>query len=390
MSTRFGRIVGEENTTAHPAELEAYSFVKVEKEISPMLVVWPQTTEHVIRILRETNPSRAHVLIRGGGTSQSNEALAQRAIILSTERMNKPLYLDKANKTIEVQAGMTIADLHHLLSDTPFILPFTAFNPASTVGGLFARDSAARESESVGTMKDIVEEYELVDATGKVFHTKRKDVAAGKEGLSGVVTRLKLRLVDKAVLSIDVWHFQELTEMLKKITQLKNDKERVFVEFIDKKIASGFGYDPEYTLIVGYTSLKGAYNARVEVKEIIGKLDYLHTKHRKKDYYYVLDPTVGLEKSYDLVRWCEENDTPLHGHAGIGFFYAYFKMGEKEKMDAFRRFMHSVDGKLGENFGRGVVNYDFLTQEEKKAFIKLKDEYDYNNTLNPGRLISYR
>ncbi|MBN1792362.1 FAD-binding oxidoreductase [Candidatus Woesearchaeota archaeon] len=387
---RYAKIVGDENVTETREELEAYSFMNSEKTMIPSLVVWPEDTEAVARILRDTNATRTHVIIRGAGTSYSKEAAAQNAIILSSERMSKTVHLDKNTNLLEVQSGVRMSDIQFALSETNYQVPFTTFNPSATVGGLLARNAASKDSEVFGRFSELVDEFEFVDGTGKIYYLKNKAMVAGKEGLSGFITRMKLKLVEMQILSLDAWPFQDIPEMLKKVTQLKKDKERCFVEFLDKNTASSLGFDSEYTLVVAYTTLKGAYNSALDVRGLLKKLDFVHQAKRQEGYFYMIDPEVSLEKTYDLIKWCETNQVPLHGHAGIGVFYAYFKQGENSKMDSFKRFMQTINSKLSGTLGKGFMNYEFLTVPEKKALIKLKDEYDYNNTLNPGRIISYR
>ena len=99
---------------------------------------------------------------------------------------------------------------------------------------------------------------------------------------------------------------------------------------------------------------------------------------------------MTLEKTYDLIDWCEKKNVRLHGHLGVGLFYAYFLKEDKDLMSIFRAFIRRISGTLGKGFGYGLANKDFVSPVNKKELIKLKDEYDYNNILNPGKVISYR
>ena len=99
---------------------------------------------------------------------------------------------------------------------------------------------------------------------------------------------------------------------------------------------------------------------------------------------------VTPEKCYDLIEWCEKNNIALHGHIGFGLFYAYFMKEDQDLVATFRSFVRRINGWLGKGFGYGDVNKDFITPPKKKDFMRLKDDYDYNNIINPDKLISYR
>ena len=390
MNKPFSNIVGPENVSVSESDRDAYSYSAGDLIRVPAAIVWPKDTKQVARILRENNQVRGQVVIRGAGTSTGNATVGERATILSSERMNRIIAMDSGSRTITVESGMRLCELKDLLSDSEYTIHFSPLNDSATIGGLFAVDAYAPESEVLGTFSRLVDEFEMVDATGKVFMTSKRELAAGKEGLSGFVTWLKLKLDQKQALSIDVLQFQELTEMLRAILRLRNDKDRYFAEFIDRETAKRFGFEEQHTLVIAYTNFKGKYKSYLETEPILKMLKGLYSSLRMDGYYFTLDPLVSTEKTYDLVDWCLKNKVPLHGHAGCGLFYAYFRKDDKAKLDEFRSFIRSIRGTLGACMGVGFANAEFLSQEERKKLMKLKDEHDYNNTLNPGKMISYR
>jgi FAD/FMN-containing dehydrogenase len=392
MEKRFSNILVDENISDSSLGLKAYSFCASESEAMPDMVIWPETTEQAARVIRECNQTRTSLTIRGAGTSTADGCIGTRTVILSSEKMNRVLRLDAKNKTVEVQAGMRISELNEKLSELKLVFPLTPFNPAATFGGLFAIDAPSRESERLGRFSELVDEFEFVDGTGKVYHTYKRELVAGREGINGFITKMTLNLMEQPVISLDVFSFSELSELLGKTRQLKKDSELFFLEYLDTKTSAALGFAAAKTLIAGYSGLKGRYKTVLDVRAHLQKLDSVNSLLRKDGYHFILDPKVSLEKSYDLLAWCEKNDVALHGHAGLGLFYAYFGRGPKEteKMDSFRGFIKSIGGSLGHAFGIGSANADFISAEEKKALIKVKDEYDYNNVLNPGKMVSYR
>ena len=390
MKKRLSNIVGAGNVSDNPLDLEAYSYCSSETKLKPKLVVWPQTTNQVRKVILYANQTHTPIIIRGSGTSPVNGCIGENMLLLSSERMNKIIRLDLKNKVVEVEAGVRIKELNGVLSKFKMMFPFVPLNTAKSIGGMIALNTLTKESQFFGSMHNWINEIEFVDGTGKYYYTKKKETVLGREGLSGFITRAKLRITEPPLLSIDVFKFTQLSELLGKVRLLKKDVELYFLEFLDKKTGQELGFDNNYVLLAAYTSLKGKKRNVLEVRRLSENLNSVHPLLRKQGYYYLQDPYVSLEKSYDLIEWCEKNNVRLHGHIGLGLFYAYFLKEDKDLIKTFRSFVRRINGWFGTGFGFGSVNKEFVSQTRKKEFIKLKDEYDYNNILNPDKVISYR
>jgi FAD/FMN-containing dehydrogenase len=390
MKKRFASMVGTENVSDSLLDLEAYSYCGSETELMPSIVMWPQTTEQARRVLLFANQARLPVIIRGAGTSLVDGCISENALVLSSERMNKVTKLDLKNKLAEAEAGLKITDLNNSLRDLKMQFPLTPFNPNTTVGGLLALNPLTKESQGLGKLDAWVDEIEFVDGTGKSFLTRKKEIVLGKEGLSGFIIKAKLRIVEIPTLSFDIFSFNELSELLGQVRSMKKDKEVYFLEFVDKKIAQNLGFEPKPALFVAYSNLKGKVRTIQGSNDLLEKINSVHSIIRREGCHYIEDPCVSLEKAYDLIEWCEKHGVRLHGHIGLGVFYAYFQKKDKDLVEVFRSFVWRIDGSFGRVFGHSAVNKDFINSEHKKELIKLKDEHDYNNILNSGKLINYR
>jgi FAD/FMN-containing dehydrogenase len=383
-------MVGTENVSESPLDLEAYSYCSSDQILKPNTIIWPKNLEQVRRVMLFANQGRTPVVLRGSGTSSADGCIADNAIVLSSERMNKILKLDLKNKLVEVEAGIRLDDLNTSLKAFNLQFPLHPLNPCQTIGGMIALNCVSKESQSLGRIDAWLEEVEFADGTGKAFSTKKKEIVVGKEGLSGFITKAKLRIVDLPSISVDIISSNELSELLGQARNMKRDKEVLFLEFIDKKTSQELGFEPTYTLFVAYNMMKGKIRMVQDVKNMLDKLSSVNPSIRSKGNYYLEDPSVSLEKSYDLIEWCEKHDVRLHGHIGLGIFYVYFQKKDNDLRETFRSFVKRIGGALGEAFGFGIKNKDFVVPDKKKEFIKLKDEYDYNNIINPGKIIDYR
>ena len=74
----------------------------------PLVVVLPETTAQVARILKYCSDRNIRVVPRGSGTSLSGGALPlQDAVLLVMSRFNRILDIDYANRTVTAQPGVT-------------------------------------------------------------------------------------------------------------------------------------------------------------------------------------------------------------------------------------------------------------------------------------------
>jgi len=388
MKKKFQTTIGVGNVSDTLSDLEAYSYAASDNQQKPLIILWPQDTDQVRRIIIHANQSRTPVTIRGSGTSFTDGSIGSQNIILSTERMDKITGFNEKNKTIETQPGITIHELNNKISDQGLTFPFTTINPANTVGGMIATNPRTKESQQLN-FPEFINEVEFVDGTGKQYKVKKINNILGKEGITGVITKARISLIEKPTLTIDITQHDDVLELLTKVRSLKKIKSTYFIEYIDKQTSEELGYKKKHTIIAGYTDQQGKKHELIEVREILKKINSLHKTIRKRTYT-LKDPFVTLEKTYDLINWCEKNNIPLHGHIGIGYFYAYFQKEDQNLMPTFKSLMKRIGGRLGSNFGRGQTNKDFVTPEEKNKLIALKQDYDYNNILNPNKLIDYR
>lgn len=70
-------------------------------------MVWPETTEHVAQIMKYASENGIPVVPRGAGTGMSGGAVPLKgSVVLSMEKMNRILELEKSNLTVLVEPGV--------------------------------------------------------------------------------------------------------------------------------------------------------------------------------------------------------------------------------------------------------------------------------------------
>ena len=193
----------------HHSEDEAYHHA------IPDIVVFPETTEEVSRVVAICAKFSCPITAWGAGTSLEGNALCTSGgVCLDLSRMNKILDVHTEDMTVTVEAGVTRNQLNNSLRHSGLFFPIDPGADA-TIGGMAATRASGTNAVKYGTMRGNVLCCTAVLANGKIIHTGRRspksaagyDMTAllvGSEGTLGIITDLTVRLhpVPESVASI--------------------------------------------------------------------------------------------------------------------------------------------------------------------------------------------
>ena len=101
-------ILGKQTVLFAPEDLMMYEYDGSIEVARPDVVVFPRTTQDVVRIVQLANRHQVPITGRGAGTGLSGGALArQGGILMVFSRMNKILEIDFENQRAVVQPGVS-------------------------------------------------------------------------------------------------------------------------------------------------------------------------------------------------------------------------------------------------------------------------------------------
>ena len=175
----------------------------------PMLVVLPETTEQVSRILKYANRNGIKIVPRGAGTSLSGGALPlEDGILLGLAKFNCILDVDFENRCAVVQPGVTNLGITKAVEHKGFYYaPDPSSQIACTIGGNVAENSGGVHCLKYGLTANNVLGIEMVLITGEILRLGGKHLDSegydllglmtGSEGLLGVVTEVTVRILQK-------------------------------------------------------------------------------------------------------------------------------------------------------------------------------------------------
>lgn len=416
----------------------------------PLVVVLPETTAQVARILRYCNDRNIRVVPRGSGTSLSGGALPlEDAVLLVMSRFNRILDVDYANRTVTAQPGVTNLGITHAVEQEGFYYaPDPSSQIACSIGGNVAENSGGVHCLKYGLTANNVLGIEMVLMDGQVLRLGGKHLDAegydmlgimtGSEGLLGVVTEVTVRILKKPeaarALLIGFPTSEAAGQCVADIIGAgiipggMEMMDRPAIHAAEDFVRAGYPLDVEALLIV---ELDGP---GPEIDHLIGQVEAIAARNgstacristseeerlafwagRKAAFpavgrispdYYCMDGTIPrkeLPKVLAGMRAMSERyglGVANVFHAGDGnlhplILYDANRPGELEKAEAFGsdilRLCVEVGGVLTGEHGVGVEKRDLMgtmfTQDDLDHQMRVKCAFDPNHLLNPGKV----
>ncbi len=176
----------------------------------PMVVVLPETTQQVSRVLAYCHGEGIKVVPRGAGTSLSGGALPLAdGVLLGMAKFNRIREIDFDNRVAVVEPGVTNLAVTEAVARAGFYYaPDPSSQIACTIGGNVAENSGGLHCLKYGMTTNNVLGCEIVLMNGEVLRLGGKHLDAagydllgivtGSEGLLGVVTEVTVRILRKA------------------------------------------------------------------------------------------------------------------------------------------------------------------------------------------------
>ncbi|WP_369968897.1 FAD-binding oxidoreductase [Stenotrophomonas rhizophila] len=196
--------------TTEPADLEHYGRDWTRRWTpAPLAIALPGSVEEVQAILRWASTQQVAVVPSGGRTGLSGGAVAAHGeLVLSLERMNKPLAFDAVDRTLTVQAGMALEAVHNAALEHGLIYPVDfAARGSCSIGGNIATNAGGIRVIRYGNTREWIAGLKVVTASGELLELNKgliknssgydfRQLLIASEGTLGVIVEATLRLTD--------------------------------------------------------------------------------------------------------------------------------------------------------------------------------------------------
>ena len=201
-------ILGEQQLLTDAAECRSYGYDNSTLQGQPLGVALPGSHDEVAAVVSACYAHQIHVLARGQGTGTTGATvpLDDRSLIVSLQRMNRILELDRNNRLMVVEPGVTNQAVQDAAAAEGFFWPPDPTSAAvCTVGGNLAYNSAGPRAVKYGTPRDNTLGLKAVTGTGTTIRTGTRTskgvvgydltrLLIGSEGTLAIITEATLKL----------------------------------------------------------------------------------------------------------------------------------------------------------------------------------------------------
>jgi glycolate oxidase len=374
-------------------------------------------------------------------------------ISLVMVEMNRILEVNNIDLLAEVEAGVITIEVDRAANKFGlFYPPDPGSLKTSTIGGNIAENAGGLRGLKYGVTKDYVNEIEVVLPTGEIINTGARtvksvagynlvDLLVGSEGTLGIVTRAVLGLLpippDKASILANFSGMGDAAKTVRDIvaegviTATLEFVDNVTINAIEDYLGIGLDRSIGAMLLIEVDGYKGAVDVEAEVVKKVCKANNavsvkLATSDAERDKLWsarraalsslarvrpstiLEDATVPRSRIVELVEvvnnLASKYDLQIgtFGHAGDGNLHPTFLTDLRDKTEEEKvekaieeLFVETVklDGTLSGEHGIGLTKAKFLkleVSEDAYALMKkIKNTFDPNNILNPGKLLVY-
>lgn len=206
--------------------------------VIPDILVFPISTQEVSQIAKICSHLRVPLVPRGKGTGVAGGALAiHGGVVISFERMNRIIEIDRENLAAVVEPGVVTRDIDEAAKEFGLMYPPDPSSLDScSIGGNVAVGAGGPRAVKYGTTRDYVIGLECVCADGEIITLGGKymknatgygliPLLVGSEGTLALITKIILRLIPRPACTIDILiPFDDIAEALEaaaKITAAK-------------------------------------------------------------------------------------------------------------------------------------------------------------------------
>ncbi len=445
------RIFGRGGYLHKPEDLRLYEYDGSVDKARPDLVVFPRSTEDVVAAVRLANEHRIPIVGRGAGTGLSGGAIPREGgIVIAFSRMNRILEIDLDNERAVVQPGVVNLDITLAVQGSGyFYAPDPSSQRACTIGGNVAENAGGPHTLAYGVTTNHVLGIEAVLPDGSVFTTGGKEVdlpgydltglLTGSEGTMALVTKIIVRLMRQPELIKTALAIYDRSEdagetvaeiTARAITPVAVEMlDGVMLRMVEEATHAGYPLDAAAVLLIELEGLKEAVEEQVEQvreaclacrarefrvarsaeeRELLwkGRKNAFGAVGRVSPTYYVQDGVVPRSQIAPTLRYISEV-SERYGliisnifHAGDGNLHPIIlfnprKPGDLDKaraagFDILRRCI-AVGGSITGEHGVGMEKMDLMpdlfSQESLDMIRRLKDLFDPESRLNPGKVL---
>ena len=450
-TVEFERLLGSDRVRTHPLDRWLFSKDAGISRGETEIIVFPETTDEVAACVRIARRFAMTVVARGAGTGLAGGAVpAGSSLVIVLTRMNRVGEIDEVGRTVWVGPGVINLDLSIGLADRGLhFAPDPSSQQSCTIGGNVGTNAGGPHCLADGTTTAHILAVEMVTADGEVVvlggeapdapGLDLRAVVVGSEGTVGIVTDVLVRLMENPpdVVTL-LLSFDAIEDAAATVSGVISQglvpaalemMDRPMVVAVENFVHAGYPTDAAAVLLAEVVGLPAGCRAEAEIIRSVAADNgatrvriardeaerNLLWKGRKSAFgaiaqsapdYYLHDTVVPRTRLVEVLRAvyeiAERYDLNLLNvfHAGDGNFHPLMSFdasvpGTMDRVMAASEEMARVavaaGGTLSGEHGIGLEKRDLMplvfTERDLDAQARLRDAFDPEGALNPGKVL---
>jgi len=149
----------------------------------------PENKKEVIEVIKECAEKEIPLTVSAGGTGTVGARIPLEGAILSVEKLNKIISVDKEKKRAVLQSGVLIDDFLKILQTQDLFYPPFPTERTAFIGGNVSTNASGEYSYYFGATRKYVKRIKAILSTQETLEIERGKYIAGKEGYVEVGNR---------------------------------------------------------------------------------------------------------------------------------------------------------------------------------------------------------
>lgn len=444
------QLLGDRFTTAQAVRDQHGRDESWNAPFPPDAVVFPQSTEEVVEVVKICAAHGLPIIPYGAGTSLEGHVTAlQGGVTVDLMQMNQIVKVNAEDLDVVVQPGVRRKQLNEYLRDTGLFFPIDPGADAS-IGGMVSTRASGTNAVRYGTMRENVLALTVVTSDGRVIRTSKraKKSAAGydltrlyvgSEGTLGIITEITLRLYGiPEAMAAATCSFTSLEGAVNTVIQtIQAGIPVARIELLDDVQAQAInaysklnlpvanmlmlefhgtenGVSEQAEMVQGIANDHGGQNFqwatkaedRAKMWEARHNAAYACKALRKGCEIMATDVCVPISRLAECILETKDDvvktglTAPLVGHVGDGNFHLSVVVDRNNPQEVAtveefsERLVHRalrMEGTCTGEHGIGKGKMKYLTAEHGEAVAvmrAIKKALDPDNLMNPGKIFS--
>jgi D-lactate dehydrogenase (cytochrome) len=151
-------------------------------------VIIPENIQELKDSLIECNKKNIPVTFSAAGTGLTGGKTPLEGIIISTEKFDQIINVDKVKKSITIEPGVIFSEMDKLLQENSLFYPPNPTETNSTLGGNVATNASGARTFKYGSTRDFVKRLKMILINGDEIEIKRGEIFPDKNGKINLVS----------------------------------------------------------------------------------------------------------------------------------------------------------------------------------------------------------